>query len=122
MLVKDIRFGYLVSCDEIMFLGFEIEEKEMHGEYLFSEPWLYFSTPIKHTDTFDRTKGTISVRQGLLYIIISAMDILEKQTGIIIEDTLDSLNYAELTSPGKHWKPKGRAPRVSEESDDQTAA
>jgi hypothetical protein len=108
MLSKSLHFGYVVSCDEVMFLAFGIEEREKHGELPFSEPWLNFSKPIKFNDTFDPAKGNISVRQGLLYLFANATDIIEPGTGVIEEDIWDSLNYASVTIPGGHWRPKKR--------------
>jgi hypothetical protein len=113
MLLKSLRFGYIVSGDEIMFLAFVIEEKHMHGQVLYSQPWLNFSKPIKHTDTFDEAKGTISVRQGLLYLFANVMDMIESNTAVIDEDIWDSLNYAKVTAPGRHWQPEHGAPQSS---------
>jgi hypothetical protein len=113
MLLKSLRFGYIVSGDEIMFLAFVIEEKHLHGQVLYSQPWLNFSKPIKHTGTFDEAKGTISVRQGLLYLFANAMDMIESNTAVIDEDIWDSLNYAKVTAPGKHWQPEHGAPQSS---------
>ena len=113
MLLKSIHFGYVVSCDEVMFLAFGIEEKDRGGEVLFSEPWLNFSKPIKYNATFDPDKGTISVRQGLLYLFANSADTIKSGTGVIEEDIWDSLQYAGITHSGRHWRPKKRNPRRS---------
>ena len=114
MLLKSIHFGYVVSCDEVLFLAFGIEEKERDGELLFSEPWLNFSKPIKYNATFDPVEGTISVRQGLLYLFANSTDTIKQGTGIIEEDIWDSLYYAGVTSTGSHWRKKRKSnPRGS---------
>jgi hypothetical protein len=120
LLMKSLRFGYLVSCDEVMFFGFVIKDRGLRDEYLFSEPWLHFSRPIKHTDTFDAVQGTISVRQGLFYLFANAMDLVGVRSGVIDEDTWDSLSYAGFTSPGRHWRSRNHASHGSEEDDDET--
>lgn len=53
MLMANLRYSFLVSSDEIMFLRIDIEEKKFRGKTVLVEPWLNYSKPLKITDVFN---------------------------------------------------------------------
>ncbi|KAJ4366344.1 hypothetical protein N0V83_007980 [Neocucurbitaria cava] len=72
MMMGNIRYAFLTSSDEVIFLKFDVTERvkyvnmSTHGEQpvfdpvdLFKEPWIGFSRPIKFTDVLDEAKGTV---------------------------------------------------------------
>ncbi|KAJ4365486.1 hypothetical protein N0V95_000421 [Ascochyta clinopodiicola] len=103
MLMANLRYSFLVSSDEIIFLRIDIEEKKVGGKTALFEPWLNYSEPIKITDAFDAGEGTITVRMALLHILW-----LVAQNGREAWSTPDEmgncLNYAIFTEEGEDWE------------------
>lgn len=79
MLLSSTRYAFLISADEIMFLRFDLIEKVDYNTGddepvdLFTEPWLSYSQPIKHSATFDQDGG-LSLGVALLYLYACAME------------------------------------------------
>ena len=81
-MMDNIRYAFLTSSDEIIFLKFEIAERvkyvnkaprtatpDIDQVDVLKEPWLSYSDPIKFTDILDEAKGTVPVRLALLYLL-----------------------------------------------------
>lgn len=82
MILDGIRYAFLTSSDEVIFLKLDIaqriknvniaspgENPELEQVDVLKEAWLSYSDPIKHTDVLDEAKGTVSVRLALLYLL-----------------------------------------------------
>ncbi|OAL54134.1 hypothetical protein IQ07DRAFT_677520 [Pyrenochaeta sp. DS3sAY3a] len=122
MMMGQIRYGFLVSNDEIMFLRCEPIQKiqtvkemvkvpvnvDPRGKKLqvkqvktFVEPWMDWSDPIKITDVLDVDRGTIPVKLAMLYFLH-----LSTCTEWKMPDRLgSSLKYFAKTKAGENWKP-----------------
>lgn len=110
-----VTYAFVTTSDEIMFLRIEVvtkveninvadkdERPDVEQVDVLKEPWLYYSSPIKHTDVLNEAEGTIPVRLALLYL-------LHKSTTSdwqLEEDIGPCLNYAEKVKAGEKWKPK----------------
>lgn len=113
--MDNIRYAFLISSDEIMFLKFDIVQRVENVNHArrgetpdfeqvdtIKEPWLYFSDPIKYTDELDETKGTVPVRLALLYLLhTSTMSDWRLPT-----DMGSALNYAAKTKAGEKYVPE----------------
>jgi hypothetical protein len=87
MLQGNTNFGFLTSADEIIFLRIDVDTNVEYdvniappgavAEYadidVNTEPRLYYSDPIKHTDVLDPAKGTIPVKMALLHVVHRVM-------------------------------------------------
>jgi hypothetical protein len=105
MLMCNIRYSFLVSSDEIMFLKLDIKEKKIGDKVVLTEPWLNYSVPTKIADSFDTEKRTVTIRMGLLHLLW--MTVQNEQDVWCLPDELGySLNYATFTPQNEHWKPR----------------
>jgi hypothetical protein len=86
MLKANTAYGFVISSDEIMFLRFDIDIRTVEANIAprgippeiadvnaVTEPRVYYSDPIKHTDLLDPPKGTIPAKLALLYMVHTAM-------------------------------------------------
>lgn len=101
--MANIRYSFLVSSDEIMFLRMEIEERKVKGKTVLFEPWLHYSEPMKIMDVFDEEKRTITARMGIFHLfwLVSQND---RDTWALPDETGNCLNYAVFTRTNKDWK------------------
>ncbi len=117
--MDSIRYAFLTSSDEVMFLKFEIDERVQEGDSspiddqpnthlsgTIKEARLYYSDPIKHTDVLDETKHTIPVRLALLYLLYISI----RKDWQLPNNIGSALNYAKITKAGQRWVP--RPPRL----------
>lgn len=102
------RYSFLVSSDEIMYLRMDVKHVVEKGRFLFCEPRLHYSLPLKITDLFDAKEGTITVRLGLLYLFW--LVIRDDKGCKLPEDMGKCLNYAIFMDDGKDLKI--RRPRI----------
>lgn len=115
MLMDRIRYAFLVSVDEIIFLRCDVVQKvetvnvaprgrapDLDQAEVLMEPWLYYSDPIKFTDTLDETKGTVPVRLALLYLMHTSTGSDWKMPN----ELGSCLKYMAKTKAGEKWKPK----------------
>lgn len=107
MLQSHVKYGFVVSADEIMFLKLELVERtEYHtrdGEPvdLWCEPWLLYSDPIKFTGVQAGTQS-ITAKQGLLYLIYQSM----KKDWELSDKLVDTMNCIAEEDEGVRWIPK----------------
>jgi hypothetical protein len=108
MLLSSTRYAFVVAADEVMFLKFDLVEKVSYNtpdgrEYikLFVEPWIYYSPPIKFTDTLDPAEGTVSVKLAMLYLLHCSM----QNDWQLKEDIGNSMKYSAKTKPGEKYVP-----------------
>jgi hypothetical protein len=107
MLQSHVRYGFVLSADEIMFLKLEIVERTEYrtrnGEPvdLWCEPWLLYSDPIKFADAQVGTHG-ITAKQGLLYLTYQSM----KKDWELSESLVEKLNCIVKEDEGVRWIPK----------------
>lgn len=114
-----IRYGFLVSSDEIIFLRCEPIQKmetvnvaprgqkpELKQIHTFVEPWIDYSDPIKFTDVLDLDRGTVPVKLAMLYFLY-----LSTCTEWKMPNKLgSSLKYFARTNAGEKWRPAPLAP------------
>ncbi|UPX13315.1 uncharacterized protein EKO05_0003831 [Ascochyta rabiei] len=113
MLMANLRYSFLVSSDEIIFLRIDIKEKKVGGKTVLFEPWLNYSEPMRITDAFDAGNGTITVRMALLHILwLVAQN--EREDWSTPDETGNCLNYAVFTEEGEDWEL--RRPKIPEPS------
>jgi hypothetical protein len=87
MLKANTAYGFVISSDEIMFLRFDIDIRTVEANIAprgnppeiaivdaVTEPRVYYSDPIKHTDLLDPAKSTIPVKLALLYLLHTTMN------------------------------------------------
>jgi hypothetical protein len=108
MLLSSTRYAFLASADEIIFLKLDVDEKVEYDTHdgrdpvdLFARPVLYYTDPIKFTDTFDETESSLSLKVALLYVLNCALEDEFQVTA----DTGSSLNYAATTKAGEAFRP-----------------
>lgn len=86
MVMGNIRYAFLTSSDEVIFLKFDVTERvkyvnmadpggqpEFDPVDLYKEPWIGFSRPIKFTDVLDEAKGTVPVRLAMVYLLQTSL-------------------------------------------------
>jgi hypothetical protein len=103
MLMSNIRYSFLVSSDEIMFLKVDIRDKKAGEEHVLAEPWLNYSEPIKITEVFDAERKTITVRMALLYLLWLVVQ-NGKDKWCLPDELGNSLNYAVFTKANEDWE------------------
>ena len=114
MLMERIRYAFLTSSDEVVFLKLDIHERAETVDVAkrgvssnvvqvttFKEPWLCYSTPIAYTAELDEEQGTVPLRLALLYLLQTST-LSEWQ---LPQDVGPALNYAGRTRAGEKWRP-----------------
>jgi hypothetical protein len=109
MLKSSIKYAFLVSANEVMFLKFDAIEKVEYDTHddgepidLFVEPWLHYSTPIKFSDVLDEANGTVSVKLALMYLLHCSM----QGEYELQPDISNSANCTATTKAGENYVPK----------------
>ncbi|KAJ4988155.1 hypothetical protein SVAN01_06407 [Stagonosporopsis vannaccii] len=109
MLMNNHRYSFLVSSDEIMFLRMHINEVKFEDKKsgldpktVLYEPWLYYSKPMKITDTFNAKEGTITVRMGLFHLFFLAIH--NDKMWRLPDEMGNCLNYATFTGDEEDLK------------------
>ncbi|KAF1851549.1 uncharacterized protein K460DRAFT_36977 [Cucurbitaria berberidis CBS 394.84] len=82
MLMDNIRYAFLTCSDEVIFIKFDIVERvkyvnrargneaaDVDQVDVLTEPWLYYSDPIKFTDVLNEAEGKVPVRLALLSLL-----------------------------------------------------
>lgn len=103
MLMANLRYSFLVSSDEIMFLRIDIEEKKFRGKTVLVEPWLNYSKPLKITDVFNPNEKKITARMALLHMLWLVVQ-NGKAKWSVPEELGNCLNYAAFTKENEDWK------------------
>lgn len=108
MLISHLRYAFIVSVDEIMFLRFEIIEKVEYPSDrnklpidLFSEPWLHYSAPCKLADVLEDDNGLAPAKVALLYMLLR----VSEDNWFIAENVGNSAKYRGKTKVGQKWVP-----------------
>ncbi|XPS80067.1 hypothetical protein M3J09_012029 [Ascochyta lentis] len=113
MLMANLRYSFLVSSDEIMFMRIDIKKKMFKDKTVLFEPWLDYSKPMKITDAFNVKKGTITARMALLHILWLVAQ-KGRENWFLPDEMGNCLNYAVFTKANENWEL--RRPRVPESS------
>ena len=113
MLMANLRYAFLVSSDEIVFLRVTTEERKVGEKTVLIEPWLHYSEPMKINDTFDAEKRTVPVRMALLHLFWLVIQ-NGREKWSLPDELGNCLNYAIFTREGEDWKL--RRPYVPEPS------
>ncbi|CAO2657904.1 Nn.00g071640.m01.CDS01 [Neocucurbitaria sp. VM-36] len=113
MMMDNIRYAFLTSSDEIIFLKFDIVERvkyvntaprnatpDIDQVDVLKEPWLSYSDPIKFTDILDEAKGTVPVRLALLYLLHTSIT----SDWHLPDDMGSSRKYAAKTKAGEKYR------------------
>ncbi|KAF2127884.1 hypothetical protein P153DRAFT_386860 [Dothidotthia symphoricarpi CBS 119687] len=110
MLMGGMRFAFLTTCDEVIFLRMDIEarlRKRSKGklDYRWSHPVLLYSDPIKHTDVLNEAEKTVPVRLALLALMYGSMD--DEDGWRLPDETVlgKSTEYFARTVVGARWLP-----------------
>lgn len=103
MLMANLRYSFLVSSDEILFLRITTEEKKVGEKTVLIEPWLHYSEPMKINDTFDVEKRTVPVRMALLHLFGLVIQ-NGKENWSLPDELGNCLNYAIFTKEKEDWK------------------
>jgi hypothetical protein len=114
---NNVMYGFIVSSDEIMFLRFDIdtcvEEVNLYHDRpelspcmecvdIMEEPHLWYSDPIKLTDTFDSAEDGITVKLGLLHLLHEMVSTKWKMQ----DEKGRCAQYFRKTDAGERWVPK----------------
>jgi hypothetical protein len=113
MLVSGNSYAFLTTTDEVVFLQLDIvgrthyvnvaptdELPRLEHVDVLTEPRLYFSDPIKHTDVFSEAEGTISVRMALMYLVQIVLTTDWQMSG----DLEPCRAYFEMGDVGERYK------------------
>jgi hypothetical protein len=132
MLMSATRHAFVVSADEIMFLKFDIIQKQHYPDDpkedptdVFVEAHLMYSTPIKLNGLFDEDSGEVPVKMALLYL----MHCVTLEGWQMEEDLGNSMKYATKTKWGENYRlkldflgPKGELKTIGNYSQNDSKA